>query len=115
MLGIFLLYFIVTHINKISAKFGKKKWPYAILSLVVYYGSGLLVGVIFGLSMELSGNSVDAIPDLALNIAAIPFGVLAVWAFGKYLNNKWDKEVPNIDEKIEEFGKPTLDNSKDFE
>ncbi len=100
MLGLLLLYFVGKHFSDLAQKYGKNKWLYAILAIVVYYGTTIVFGFLYGLIAALTNNlSMLEIPDLVIGLMVLPFGLLALWLMSRYLNKKWsaDIKVKNVD------------------
>lgn len=48
MLGLVFIYFIGKYFYKLVEEFGKSKWGFVILGVVLYYGGVFLGGIILG-------------------------------------------------------------------
>lgn len=107
MLGILLVYFIGKRFYDLSVEYNQKKWLYAILSIVVYYGVGtLLLLSVMLLDMLVFNWSFDWEKSFGMNLLIIPLGLLAVWGFYMLLESRWKKTVVVKDE-IKDIGKKT--------
>lgn len=93
MLGLFLIYFIGKAFYDLAGLNNKNKWGFAVLGVVSYYGGTAIGGVIIALLAEFQifFDSVDDIPDMLLNLLALPFGVLICWLTYRYLQNTWSR------------------------
>lgn len=110
MLGIFLLYFIGKRFYDLAALFGRHKWFYAILSIVVYYGVGaLLVALVVILDLMVFEWNFDWEASWGVSYISIPFGLLGVWIFDVLLKNRWEKLAIVVIDEIQDIGKS--DNS----
>jgi hypothetical protein len=92
MLGLFLIYFIGKSFYDLAFEFHKSHWGFAILGVVSYYAGTIVAGVIFGLLVEFDVvPALSDIPELALNLIAMPFGLLACWGLYQLLKSQWAK------------------------
>ncbi|MFI1743732.1 hypothetical protein [Thalassobellus sediminis] len=106
MLGILLLYFIGKRFYDLSEEFNQNKLLFTILSIVVYYGVGFLfVMIIAVLDMFVFEWGFDWEKSYGMNLLVIPFGLLAVWAFYMFLENRWKKSVVIVKDEINDIGK----------
>ena len=98
MLGLIFIYFLGKYFYELAERFEKGKWGFALLGIVVYYGSlmlfGFLAAIVIGL---LDPVMLDEIPDVVFGLIGIPVGLLSAWLFYKYLEKKWDDEVTKND------------------
>jgi hypothetical protein len=93
MLGLFLIYFIGKSFYDLAFEFHKSQWGFAILGVVSYYAGTIVAGVIFGLLVEFDVvPALSNIPELALNVIAMPFGLLACWGLYQLLKSQWANE-----------------------
>jgi formate-dependent nitrite reductase membrane component NrfD len=113
MIGIIFIYYVGNYFYKLAAKFDKNKWLFAIIGLAVYYGSTLFLGLIYGIILELTDNSISesTTETLILAIAGLVAGLTACYFLHKFLENKWQLEaienkkdgIDNIGQVIEEL------------
>lgn len=106
MLGILLIYFIGKRFYDLSVEYNQNKWLYAILSIIVYYGVGtlLLVGLMF-LDLLVFEWGFDWEKNYGMSLLMIPLGLLAVWIFYHFLENRWKKSVVIVKDEIKDIGK----------
>lgn len=110
MIGIILLYWIGKYFYKLAETFEKSKWGYAILGIITYYGSIVLIGIVIGILFEvISPGAIDGINETLLGILMLPFGILSCYLLYKFLEKKWEKQQPNPVELINDIGKPVDD------
>ena len=106
MLGLVLLYWIGKYFYKLAEEYDKSKWGFAILGIVVYYVGILILGFTLGLVVELiSPGFFETMNDMALNLLALPLGILSCYLLYKYLEKTWEKNKPNPNNLIDEIGK----------
>ena len=92
MLGLFLIYFIGKSFYDLAFEFHKSQWGFAILGVVSYYTGTIVVGLVVGLLIEFGViPSLSGLPDLVLNLMAMPFGLLACWGLYHLLKSQWSK------------------------
>lgn len=103
MFGLLLLYFIGEKFYKLAVSFDKNKWGYTILGIVAYYFGTFVFGLLFWIAMDLWGNTpmeeTSELDSTAINIVAIPFGLLSCYGLYTILKKNWDKnsvEDPNV-------------------
>ena len=101
MLGLILIYSIGRYFFRLAEKHERSKWGFAILSIVVYYGSqflfvfaGMLIMFGMGMDEDFSGGT-----ELLLTIGGIGFGLLATWLFYYLLEKSWAKS--HIDSQLQ--------------
>lgn len=89
MLGLLLIYWIGNSFFKLSERYRKSKWSFAMLGVVVYYGAMFATEIILVLALDLfSVTNVDALSSsdsMIISILSIPFGLLACWDFTGFL------------------------------
>ncbi len=111
MLGLLLIYWLGKNVYTLAEEHSKNQWGYAILSIVVYYGTTFIVGLLAAIFFDVSD-----VPDLALGIIAIPFGVGGWWLFKNYLETKWKKSSTIIsEEELSSFGTEEKDKNSEGE
>jgi hypothetical protein len=92
MLGIFLIYYLGKQFYLLAEQFKKPKWGFAILGIVSFYAGVILAGLGLGIASEFGLiAAIDTIPDLAIELMAIPFGLLSCWALYSFLKSNWSK------------------------
>lgn len=103
MLGILLIYFIGKAFYDLAQEHNKNKWVFAILGVVSYYGGTIIAGFVFGLLAELDVTDFFIeLPEIGLSLFALPFGLLACWAFYKILSNNWSNQsVENVNDALD--------------
>lgn len=103
MLGLILIYWIGKYFYKLAEEYDKNKWAFAILGIVVYYGSIILFGITTGIVSEIvSPGSIETMNETLLSILMLPLGLLSCYLLYKYLEKTWKKNRP-INE-IDEIG-----------
>lgn len=111
MLGILLLYFIGKRFYELAGTFGKNKWLYAILSIVVYYSAAaLLIVVVMFLDLIIFQWDIDWEATWGWGYISIPFGLLGVWVFYILLKRYWEKPIVLIKDEIQEIGTSEIDS-----
>jgi hypothetical protein len=92
MLGLFLIYFIGKAFYQLAFEFEKNNWGFAILGIISYYAGTFIGGIILGIIGLLANSDfMETMPNLAINLIALPFGLLACWGFYKILENRWSR------------------------
>ena len=112
MLALLLLYFIGKKFYDLAGTYNKQQWKFSILSIIVYYGSiviiQVLVGIIFYIlipsSFDYNGNAKGK-DELIISLLSIPLALLIVYFLYRYLENKWKKEEIQRRPNIEDIGK----------
>ena len=103
MLGLILLYWIGKYFYKLAEEYNKSKWGYAILGIVVYYGSMIGIGIGLGITIEIFyPGFIETINETLLSILMLPIGILSCYIFYKYLDKTWKKNSPK--EEINQIG-----------
>jgi hypothetical protein len=94
MLGLFLIYFIGKNYYELADKFGKSKWGFAILGVFIYYLGTFISGIFFGVLAEAGvTNFFIELPEFALSLFALPFGIAACWGVYKLLSKQWSNQA----------------------
>jgi uncharacterized membrane protein YdjX (TVP38/TMEM64 family) len=107
MIGIIFIYYVGNYFYKLADKFDKNKWLFAIIGLAVYYGSTLFLGLIYGITLELTGNSMSesTAETVILSIVGLIAGLTACYFLHKFLENKWQLEaIENKKDGIDSIG-----------
>lgn len=92
MLGLVLIYFVGKTFYELAQNHEKNRWLFAILGVLSYYAGSFLVALGIVLYRELMpGGFLSAVPDLAIDFIAMPFGLLSTWLFYYLLNRSWSK------------------------
>ena len=108
-LTIIIIYYLGRQFYRLAEKYDKKRMPYAILGVVIYYLTMLTMAFILGMiyfiitgDAELeNSSSIETI----LGILSIPFGLLGAYLLHRYLDKKWKKEHQGEEVFIEDIGK----------
>ncbi|MBL7781846.1 MAG: hypothetical protein JNM22_11565 [Saprospiraceae bacterium] len=92
MLGLLLIYFIGEKFYQLAASFEKSKWGYAILGVVSYYIGTFIFGVVLFLVLDATGgNPEEDLDSTAMNVIAVPFGLLSCYILYIILKKNWEK------------------------
>ena len=92
MLGLLLVYFIGKYYYQLAFQYNRNAWGYAILGVIVYYGTTFLSGFLFAFAyMEMGNDSIDSGTELLLTVLSIPIGILGAYIFYKGLEKSWKK------------------------
>lgn len=103
MLGYVLIFFLGKWFYDLAKKFDKSKWLFALLGIAVYYAGTFLAGIIIGLlAVAFDFYAILELPDVALGLIALPFGLLAAWGFRKILIQNWQKKVIVDDQLLDD-------------
>ncbi|WP_370478244.1 hypothetical protein [Tamlana flava] len=106
MLGILLIYFIGKRFYDLSEGYNQNKWLYAILSVVIYYASGMIMLILVAiLDLFFFSWGFDWESSFGINLLALPIGLLTVWGFYTLLENRWKKSVVVVKDEINDIGK----------
>ena len=107
MLGLILIYFIGKQFYKLAEEYDKKPWNFAILSIVVYYGTTIFLGFVVGIMYAIMDKvpDIDSSSEFMLGLILLPFGLLAVYLLHRFLEKKWEKERAQEEVVIEDIGK----------
>jgi len=90
--GLFVLYFIGKSFYELARLHNRSTWGFAILGIASYYLGTILGAVLIAIYVELiTESSIDDLPDLALNLMSIPFGVALCWGTYYLLKKVWSK------------------------
>ncbi|CAM1344356.1 hypothetical protein [Tenacibaculum amylolyticum] len=104
MLGLILLYFIGKKFYELADEFEKSKWGFAILGIASYYIGGLSILFVLGMLFEIFSPGSISGNENSYSLLVIPFGLLTVYILYMYLEKKWKKEMPKIDNLIDKIG-----------
>lgn len=105
MFGIIFIYFIGKYFYRLAEDFKKNLWLYAILGVVVYYATSVVLGVILFVIVDIFNSEFsEGISESAINLIAIPFGLGGCYLYYKYLEKKWKSEEPNSTNEIDQIG-----------
>ncbi|WP_144281899.1 hypothetical protein [Chryseobacterium echinoideorum] len=115
MLSIFIVVAAYRYYARLAEKFGKTKWHFGLLAIVIYFGFQILF--LFSYTSYLAISNPDSLDDnnyagfSLMNMISWIFAIAAVFGFYKVLENKFEKEIikPNIAE-IEEIGSDQAQN-----
>lgn len=105
MLGIILLYFIGKKFYELADDYHKSKWVFAILGVVIYYVGAFIVGLIIGVfELIIETNFIETANKFVLALIELPFGILSCYVLYSYLEKRWKKEKPLINDLISKIG-----------
>lgn len=94
MLGLLLIYFIGKYYYQLALQHNKNAWGYAILGVIVYYGTTFLSGFLFAFAyMEMGNDSIDSGTELLLTVLSIPIGILGAFILYKVLEKSWKNSI----------------------
>lgn len=104
MLEIVAVVLIGRYFYKLAEEYGKSKWAFPLIGIVAFYGTYLVVSVLYGIYLYSNDpyiNEADINPFMVLLIG-MPIGLGAVTLLYKLLESNWKKNAkkdsPNIDE-----------------
>ncbi len=109
MLGIFIIYWIGRKFYDLAAIHNRSPWGWAILGVVVYYGTQLLFGMLAYLASPSTFDNMDKGSELMFNLVGVAVGALVWYVFLQYITKKWENEseqtYENINDKIDNIGR----------
>ncbi len=92
MLGLLPLFIVGRYFYQLAHEHNRSTWGFAILGIVVYFASHVLLGVVLGLVLVATGSQmILEESSLMINLIGIGMGVLAVWLFYYLLKRNWEK------------------------
>jgi hypothetical protein len=100
MIGLVLLYFIGNSFYRLAADFNKNKWAFAILGVVTYYASGVVVVFVAALLYGMTDENFTDLPTYAWDLLGIPIGLLGCFLLYRLLKYLWNKPIKNADDRI---------------
>jgi uncharacterized membrane protein YdjX (TVP38/TMEM64 family) len=109
MLGIILIIFIAKKFYTLAEDNNENKWLYAIVSVVVYYGSTFLAGLLVGVICLIFGYDIENFGKVELTFIAIIFGLIMVYVFYEVLDKKWFNKKNEVVDDIDQIGVKELD------
>lgn len=90
--GLFVLYYIGKNFYELARLHDRTTWGFAILGIASYYLGTILGAVLIAVYVELiTDSSIDDLPDIALNLMSIPFGLALCWGTYQLLKKVWSK------------------------
>jgi len=93
MLGLLCLYYIGKYYYKLAAQYDKKKWLYAILGILSFYAGALIVGVLLGIYIEITGKyELYDVDDWVFELAMFPFCLATCILFYMLLRHLWSRK-----------------------
>jgi len=99
--GLFVLYYIGKSFYELAKLHDRSAWGFAILGIAAYYLGTILGAVLIAIYVEwATESSIDDLPDLALNLMSVPFGIALCWGSYRLLKRTWSK-VPVAPEQEE--------------
>lgn len=100
MLGIIFIYFIGKAFYQLAEEHERSKWGYAILGVLSFYASSLILGIAVAIIYEVQGANFEDIPDFVLNILGVIIGALTCMGFYHLLKRQWTKKPTSDDMDI---------------
>ncbi len=105
MLGVLVIYFIGKRFYDLAVEYDQSKWLFAILSVIVYYASGAIFGVILAILDLYFEWQIDWDNNFGINLLGLPVGLLSVWGLYTFLEHRWKKIPVKVKDEIQEIGK----------
>ncbi|MGK0389904.1 MAG: hypothetical protein ACI94Y_002649 [Maribacter sp.] len=98
MLGLIFIYFLGRSFYKLAELYGRSKWGYGILGIVIYYAGSMLGGLIIGIfyAIYVGLENIDNIEnklDGWIGLLVIPFGLLFCWLAYKFIEYRFKKSL----------------------
>ncbi|MBD0825093.1 hypothetical protein [Aestuariibaculum marinum] len=110
MLSILLIYFMGKKFYELAIQYNQNKWLYAVLSIVVYFVSTFIFGIVLAVLDEFVFNwYIDWDNNSFISYLGIPVGLLSLYGFYKFLESRWKKNIVIIKDEIQDIGKPIED------
>ena len=98
MLGFVIIYFLGRSLYRLAETHGRSPWGHAIGSVLMYYVGTFLAGIAFFLLADLNGGSIEDTSDMAINLAAVPFGLAAWYGYKAFFKHRWENAYVDSDE-----------------
>ncbi|MEP3838428.1 MAG: hypothetical protein ABJM36_12310 [Algibacter sp.] len=106
MLGLLFIYIIGKRFYDLSEEYNQNKWVYAILSVVLYYTSSFVFGILIALlDIYVFDWGMDWDSNWGANLLGLPAGLLSLWGFYMFLENRWKNSMLVVKDEIEDIGK----------
>jgi len=102
--GLFILYYIGKTFYELARLHQRSAWGFAIVGIASYYFGTILGALLIAVYVELvTEKSIDDIPDIALNLMSIPFGLALCWGTYRLLKKMWSRVriAPEQDEVLD--------------
>lgn len=91
MLGIIFIYYLGRYFYRLAEAYNKHTWGYAILGVVTYYVGMFIAALAMMILLEYTPSA--DVPEVLINLLAIPFGLLAAWGLYKHFKKRWSGVV----------------------
>lgn len=100
MVAIVFLYFIGKAFYELAEEHDKRKWLWAILGVLSYYISAVILGIIMVILYDLLGIGFDieTMSEAALTIVTVVVGLLSCWGFYYFLKANWERSHHKFDD-----------------
>lgn len=99
MIGIILIYFVGKAFYDLAHEHDRSRWGFAILGVLSYYAGTFLAGVVAVFIYDfILLSSIDDVPEIGLQLAAVPIGILTCWGFYKILQSHWREKSSVADD-----------------
>jgi hypothetical protein len=104
MLGIILWYFIGKYFADLADDYGKSRWGYAILGVVVYNVGQIIVGIGLFIITDMSDSfEFDFTDQLSTALVGLPSGLLSCYIVYQLLKRNWSKNEVASEEILDQL------------
>lgn len=105
MIGIIILIIIGKTFYKLAGNYDKNQWGIAFLGIASYYVGAFIFGMILAVILIANdSNWLETTNRFSLALIELPFGGLGCYILYMFLEKKWEKEKPQIDDTINQIG-----------
>jgi hypothetical protein len=105
MIAIIILIFIGKKFYELAGNYEKSQWGVALLGVASYYAGAFIVGMILAVILIANdSNWLETTDRFSLALIELPFGGLSCYLLYTFLEKKWEKEKPKIDDTINQIG-----------
>jgi len=103
MIGILLIYWVGKYFYLLAEEYKQNKWVFAIIGIVVFYGSQFVFGLLLGVLNEIFEFGID-FDGVFINLIGIPIGLLANYILYQLLEKHWKKNQIRPQDSIDDIG-----------
>ncbi|AUC15630.1 hypothetical protein BTO06_10935 [Tenacibaculum sp. SZ-18] len=105
MIGIIILVIIGKKFYELAGEYEKSKWGITVLGIVSYYSGVFVFGIILAaILIAMESNWMETTDRLSLALIELPSGGLSSYLLFMFLQKKWEKEKPQLDNVINQIG-----------
>jgi hypothetical protein len=105
MLGIIILVIIGKKFYELATTYEKHKWGITILGIGSYYVGAFVFGMILAFfAILFDSNWFETANRFTLVLIELPIGLLTCYLVYIFLQKKWEKEIPEMDQEIDQIG-----------